>query len=249
MISVREIITSAWRDIGETMSVSPVDGDLVLLGVQHLNNLISTLNLQHFFEQNQEIVELVPAEKKRVFTVGPAQPPGQEQPDIVMPLPDGIVSAYWNSAVNGAAIEIRKCGIQDILRFTLPVGSTAVPAWFCYSSSVPLGSLRFNCDLPTNGKLQLVVRVKIPRVEDFNDLLPLGDEYQPALEYGLAWYLSEQRQCEEGTKAAMKRAFEAAEKAINDRALSNDTPLGAMMGDQYAYGGIYNVGAAPPRFF
>ena len=181
--------------------------------------------------QNQEIVEFVPPTRKRVYMVGPAQPPGQEQPDVAMPLPDGIVSAYWSSAENGAPVEIRKCGIQDILRFSFPAGSSSIPAWFCYSSSVPLGALRFNTDLPTNGKLQLVVRVKIPKVEDFNDMLPLGDEYIPALVYGLAWSLAEQRQCEEGTKAAMKNAFGAAKGAIVERALDNDTPLGAMLGD------------------
>jgi len=249
MIAVREIVTAAFRNIGETMDVSAVDGDLVLLGIQHLNALIGTLNLEHFFEQNQTIVEYVPAERKRVYMVGPAQPEGQEQPDIEMPLPDSIVAAYWNAAVNGKPFEVRKCGIQDILRFSLPVGSTSLPSWFCYSSSVPLGALRFNCDLPTDGKLQLVVRVKIPKVEDFNDLLPLGDEYLPALQYGLAWLLAEQRQCEEGTIAAQKRAYMAAHDAITDRGLDNDTPLGECPTTTYGWCDIYNVGAAPPRFF
>ena len=249
MIAVRELVTGAFRNIGETMDVSAVDGDQVLLGIQHLNALIGTLNLEHFFEQNQEIVEFVPHERKRVYMVGPAQPVGQEQPDIEIPLPDGIVSAYWCAAVNGKPIEVRKCGVQDILRFSLPLGSSSLPAWFSYSNSVPLGALRFNSDLPTGGKLQLVVRAKIPKVTDFNDLLPLGDEYIPALQYGLAWLLAEQRQCEEGTIAAQKRAYEAAHAAITDRGLDNDTPLGECPDTPGGWCDIYNVGAAPPRFF
>lgn len=249
MIAVREIVTAAFRNIGETMDVSAVDGDLVRLGVQHLNSLIATLNLEHFFEQCQEIVEYVPAERKRVYMVGPAQPAGQDQPDIEIPLPDSIVRAYWATATNGAPNEIRKCGIGDILRFSLSLGSSSTPAWFCYSSSVPLGALRFSADLPTGGRLQLVVRVKIPKVTDFNDMLPLGDEYIPALEYGLARSLAEQRQCEPGTIEAQKRAFEAARDAIVDRGLANDTPLGAFFDDRFDGYDIYNVGAAPGRFF
>ena len=249
MIAVREIITAAFRNIGETMDVSPLDGDLVSLGVQHLNCLISTLNLEHFFEQNCEILDYVPAESKRVYMMGPVQPLGQDQPDIETPLPDGIVSAYWSTNVSATPIEVRKCALQDILRFSLPLGASGVPQWFCYSSSVPLGALRFSCDLPRDGKLQLVVRVKIPKVTDFNDLLPLGDEYLPALEYGLAYSLAGQRQCEEGTIAAQKRAYDAAKKAIIDRGVSNETPLGAMMGDDRSGFDIYNYGAAPATFF
>lgn len=248
MIAVRELVTGAFRNIGETMDVSAVDGDQVLLGIQHLNALIGTLNLEHFFEQNQTILDYVPTTSKRVYMVGPSQPVGQEQPDIETPLPDSIVAAYWSTAANGAPIEIRKCGIADILRFSLPLNSSSIPQYFCYSSSVPLGALRFTADLPADGKLQLVVRVKIPKVEDFNDLLPLGDEYIPALQYGLAWLLAEQRQCEEGTIAAQKRAYMAAHDAITDRGLDNDTPLGECPDTRSGFD-IYNFGAAPGRFF
>ncbi|MBQ1428407.1 MAG: hypothetical protein IIZ06_01955 [Kiritimatiellae bacterium] len=248
MIAVRELVTGAFRNIGETMDVSAVDGDQVLLGIQHLNALIGTLNLEHFFEQNQTILDYVPTTSKRVYMVGPAQPVGQEQPDIETPLPDSIVAAYWSTAANGAPVEIRKCGIADILRFSLPLNSSSIPQYFCYSSSVPLGALRFTADLPADGKLQLVVRVKIPKVEDFNDLLPLGDEYIPALQYGLAWLLAEQRQCEEGTIAAQKRAYMAAHDAITDRGLDNDTPLGECPDTRSGFD-IYNFGAAPGRFF
>jgi hypothetical protein len=186
MLNVRNVVVDAYKMIGDIADSEALDGTRSTVGVDLLNQMITKLNLDNMFAFTMQNVNFTPSSSKRSYTIGL---PTVAHPtvDINAPRPSNITRLYAKPTSNiAASYEVNKIGLQD-----LPIFSTegsGAPLYFAYNSTYPHASIELSSDL-SGYDLVICYNTAIPSVQ-FNDILEIPPEYEPALKYGLAVILA-----------------------------------------------------------
>lgn len=206
MIKVREIIEDAYAAIGGLSDGNHVDGNRAVVGERFLNQLIASLNLNGFFAFQQTTLDFVANETKTRFKIGPEQPAGEPQPDIVAQRPAAVTSVFVGSDPNIMAAEVTLVNQAQMPGFVIESGK-GLPLRCCYISSYPLGELWFDLQVPAGWTMRICFARTLPEMK-IDDELPIPSEYQGALTWSLANTLTARYQVPPDVKATIKERMD-----------------------------------------
>jgi hypothetical protein len=187
MLNVRNIVVDAYKMIGDISDSESLDGTRSTIGLQLLNQLVTKLNLDNMFAFTMQNVTYQPIATQDTYSIGI---PTVAQPtvDINAVRPSNIARLYARQSSNGSsAYEINQVGLQDLPMFS--INSVGMPSYFAYKSTYPLAGIEFDSSLDTSYELIISYNTAIPTL-NFNDVLEIPPEYEPALKYGLSVVLA-----------------------------------------------------------
>lgn len=227
MINVRDIVDDAFAALGAISDGEHADGDAAKVGERHLNQLIASLNLNNFFAFQRTTLDFrVPATKSHLL-IGPEQPEGEPQPDIVAQRPASVTSVFCGETPNNMASEVILVSQAKMPMFAVE-SSSGLPRRCCYVSSYPLGDLWFDLRVPAGWTIRLCYSRALPEMK-IDDELPIPPEYQGALTWELAKLLTARYQVPDDVKASIKEKAEFFVNAIRSNT-SVKTPVQAYIG-------------------
>jgi len=224
MVSVRNVIVEAYRMVGMLSDGQALDGTQSLVGVQLLNNMVGSLNLEGFFASSMVQLAFTPTVSKLSYTIG-IQEGAYPPPDISAQRPSHLRRVYAAYAASGVPMELPIVGAQDIYQFMPSQTAVGVPRFCAYLSNYPYGEIQFNVQPSVAFQFFVCYNKAIPRAE-FDDSLVLPPEYQPALTYGLSYVLAQRNGRPAEVVAGMMQMREEAYNQIRTNVL-NSTPLTA----------------------
>jgi len=206
MIKIREIVEDAYAALGGLADGQHVDGDRAKIGERYLNQVVASLNLNGFFAFQQTTLDFVANETKTRFKIGPEQPVGETQPDIVAQRPAAVTSVFIGSDPNIMAAEVTLVNQAQMPGFVIESGK-GLPLRCCYISSYPLGELWFDLQVPAGWTMRICFARTLPEMK-IDDELPVPSEYQGALTYSLAWAMTARYQVPDDVKATIKEKMD-----------------------------------------
>jgi len=206
MVNVREIIEDAFAAIGALPDGNHLDGNRAAVGERMLNQLIASLNLNGFFAFQQTTLDFVANATQNRFKIGPAQPVGETQPDIVAQRPAAVTSVFIGPNPNVMAAEVILVNQAQMPGFSIE-NAKGLPERCCYISSYPLGELWFDLRVPAGWTMRICFARTLPEMH-INDELPVPSEYQGALTWSLANLLTSRYQVAADVKASIKERMD-----------------------------------------
>ena len=203
MINVRDIIEDAFAALGAIQDGDHVDGTSAMVGERYLNQMVAALNLEDFFAfQRRTLDFLVPATKAH-FLIGPEQPAGEVQPDIVSERPASITSVFAGQNPANMVSEVILVSQAKMPGFAVET-TNGLPRRVTYVSSYPLGELWFDIKIPAGWTVRLCFSRSIP-VLHIDDIVNVPPEYQGALTWELAKLLTARYQVPAEVKANIEQ--------------------------------------------
>lgn len=227
MINVRDIVDDAFAAVGAIQDGEHSDGDLAKVGERHLNQLVASLNLNNFFAFQRTTMDFRVPSAKAHFLIGPEQPEGEVQPDIVAQRPASVTSVYVGECALNRLSEVIMVAQAKMPMFASG-SATGCPRCVCYVSSYPLGDLWFDMNIPAGWTIRLCYSKALPEMK-IDDVLEVPAEYQGALTWELAKLLTARYQVSDKAMASIKEKAEFFVNAIRSNT-SVKTPVQAFAG-------------------
>ena len=228
MINVRDVIEDAYAAIGGLGDGVTLDGKRAKIGERYLNQVVAALNLNGFFAFQQTTLDFVANATKCRFKIGPIQPEGEEQPDIVAQRPAAVTSVFVGANPNVMSSEVILVNQAQMPGFAIE-DNDGRPWRCCYISSYPLGELWFDLKVPEGWTMRICFARTLPEMK-INDELPIPSEYQGALTYSLAFALTARYQVPPEVKADIKEKRDFFVDPIRS-ACATRTPVQAYIDD------------------
>ena len=228
MLNVRNLIVDAFKMIGEIGDQEALDGTRSTVGLQLLNDIISTMNLDSFFSYKIDTTRLTPTTSKFAYSIGRTSV-SYPTVDIDIDRPSKLLRVYSTFKATGdTSQEVTLVAPQDLPMFT--VDSVSLPTYCTYNSGYPQSSIEFNTQLSLNYDILITYNSVVDPVA-FNDIVEMPPEYEPSLKYALAYLLSQRYGKDDTIKVGMKSLRDTAYASIQNNTTAK-TPLMAHMGNQ-----------------
>jgi len=212
MINVRDIVDDAYAALGMIQDGEHVDGNSANVGERTLNQMIASLNLNNFFAFQLRTLDFVVPTTKAHFLIGPAQPAGEVQPDIVAQRPANIVTCFAGENPVNMVSKVCIVSQADMPGFARESAS-GLPHRVTYVSSYPLGELWFDIKVPVGWTIRLCYSKALPEMK-IDDVLDVPPEYQGTLSWMLAQLLTARYKVTSEIKAKIKANSDWFESAI-----------------------------------
>lgn len=188
MITAREVIIEAYREIGSITDAQSLDGTRYEIGVSLLNQVISQLNIEGYIASTMVQLLFVPTTQQLEYTMG-VQGTNPVAPDISTQRPAAIRKVYYQYGTTSMPIEVPIVSQQDIWGFVQSTLVQGLPTFCSYRSDYPYGVLMFNCQPMAGASFRIVYDKAIPEVSE-NTTLEIPPEYRPALVHSLGYLLA-----------------------------------------------------------
>jgi len=238
MVNVRNIVVDAYKMVGDIGDQEALDGTRTVIGVQLLNDLVASLNLEGYFAFTQMNLEHIVTESKMEYTIGI---PNVAHPDVDIDAqrPSTIARMYVRDSSSSTPLEVTGVAPADIYRYHRSTGAST-PTYYAYRSEYPLGVLSLDV-MPTGGSILTVVYNKHIPVTDINDELEMPPEYESSLKFALAYIVAVRYGKPAEVISDMKMLRDESVKVIKANTISR-TPLTHILGTRDGGQTIYNMG-------
>ena len=236
MLDVRNLIVDAYKMIGEIGDKETLDGTRSTVGLQLLNDIISTMNLDSFFSYTIDTTRFTPSTSVYSYTIGRTSV-AYPTVDINIDRPSKLLRVYATYRSTGdTSQEITLVAPQDLPMFTL--NSVSVPTYASYISGYPQATIEFNTKVDLNYDILITYNNTVAPVE-FNDVVEMPPEYEPSLKYALAYLLSQRYGKDDTIKMGMKSLRDTAYASIQNNTVAK-TPLMTHLGSGVGQNNIFN---------
>lgn len=239
---VRRTIVDAYKMIGDLSDRESLDGTRSNIGLQLLNDLVSSLNLEDFFAYTIKNLVYSPTVSKREYTIGNYDATTNPDVDINADRPTRIKRVYLVYAQNNStSSEVTLVAPQDIPLFSRNTTSSSLPTYASYVSNYPNGTVVFSSPIALTYNVIISYNTNIP-VFEFNDDVAIPPEYEPALKYGLASLLADRYSKPDSIQMSMDNLRDEAYRRIRENTLAKTPLMYHLLEDSNFNQNIYNMG-------